>query len=103
MIVNINETRSENQPFGIQGWFTRLWREFAHGNDSVSGDADVCAIERSARAVGDLRVQNQQTVRRFLGVRGKKRCTPEKQQSNKNREFWLYHSCEGSFSFLREM
>ncbi len=79
MVVNVDKSGSKNQSLCVDSWFAGFRCQFADSNDMPRGDANVCPKERRARAVRDLRVQNQQRLRRFLGAGGQKRQKAEEQ------------------------
>src|SRR6266850_292546 len=100
MVVNVNETRSENEPLGIQGCFAGFRDQFADCNDTVARDPHVRAVERRTSAIRDLCVQNHERLRCCLGIGGKECQTAEKQLREKGFGDLLKHSLDKSFVVL---
>jgi hypothetical protein len=70
VIVDVDEAWGEDQPFGVDDLVAGLRLEICgDGDDAVAGDADAEFSKGSAGAVGDLRVENQDALRRGWSLR----------------------------------
>jgi len=59
MIVNVNKTGSEDEPVRIDDAFAGSGNQFTESSDAMVTDAESASDERSAGAVGKLRVDDE--------------------------------------------
>jgi hypothetical protein len=67
VIVDVDETWGENEAFGVDDLVAGLGLEIrGDGDDVVAGDAYVEFAERGAGAIGDLGVEDEDGLRRWV-------------------------------------
>jgi hypothetical protein len=67
VVVNIDETGSEDKAVGVDGRLVFFGLEFADADDVAENDADVGSVNRGACTVGDACVDDEEGARLLLG------------------------------------
>ena len=59
MVVNVDEAGSEDKTLGVDDGFSFFGIEFTDADDVIVSDADIGFAQRSARAIGELSVDDE--------------------------------------------
>src|SRR5271169_6243136 len=92
MIVNIDESWGQDEALCVNDRLVLFRRELSNTHDVVESDADVRLVERSAGAVGELRVHDEKGNRLLLGEQGQKRDEENRRQQENHGEIRANHA-----------
>src|SRR5271157_2842854 len=97
MVVDVNESRCEDEAFGVEGGFVFFGLQFADADDVTLRDADVGFAQGSPGAIREERIQDEKRSGLLLRAHGPESHGRERQGNNSGDN---YHSSNHSHATL---